>query len=141
MRFSRRRPSAPAEELAGIHPGDVADVESRWAMLDLAERRRRDELLVSRLRPLVLRRVPVRVVEAVPARRAVRIRFADGTAVMGRGEHAGDSGVLLSLVRARRSVWPGACSTDDAGAHLLLAWAGRGGHQMSVLITGLDQPD
>jgi hypothetical protein len=135
-----RRP-APTHEPALeqlIAPHDVAELEARWGSLDADHRRRCDELLMSRLRPLVNRRVPVRVVEPIPARRVVRIRFADGTAVVGRGEVAGDTGVLMSLV-SKQSVWPGSFTTDDAGAHVVFSWSG--GRCMTVLVTGLDQPD
>ena len=122
-----------------LDPLDVADIEARWEAFDADEHRRRDELLVSRLRPLVDRRVPVRVVEPVPGLQSVRIRFADGTAVMGRGDAAGDAGVLASLIRDQ-SVWPGSCSTDSTGTHLVFDWSG-GRRHVSMLVTGLDQPD
>ena len=121
-----------------IDPGDVAELEARWQELD-ADHRRLNELLVARLRPLVDRRVPVRVVEAIPARQVVRIRFADGTAVVGRGEVAGDAGVLASLAR-QQSVWPGSLTTDASGAHVVFSWSG-GRRCVTVLVTGLDQPD
>ena len=93
---------------------------------------------MARLRPLVDRRVPVRVVEAVPTRQVVRIRFADGTTVVGRGEVAGDAGVLASLAR-QQSVWPGSLTTDASGAHVVFSWSG--GRCVTLLVTGLDQPD
>ena len=120
-----------------IDPGDVAELEARWHALD-ADHRRLNEVLVARLRPLVDRRVPVRVVEPVPARQVVRIRFADGTTVVGRGEVAGDAGVLASLAR-QQSVWPGSLTTDASGAHVVFSWSG--GRCVTVLVTGLDQPD
>lgn len=130
------RPAAPAGPL---DPSDLAELEARWGALEADHARRRDELLVARLRPLVARRVPVRVVEAVPERQVVRIRFADGTSVVGRGEAAGDAGVLAARVKAH-SVFPGACSSDEAGTHLVLDWLGAH-HPVSMLVTGLDQPD
>lgn len=120
-----------------IDPGDVAELEARWHALD-ADHRRLNELLVARLRPLVDRRVPVRVVEPIPTRHVVRIRFADGTAVVGRGEIAGDAGVLASLAR-QQSVWPRSLTTDASGAHVVFSWSG--GRCVTVLVTGLDQPD
>ena len=120
-----------------IDPGDVAELEARWHALD-ADHRRLNEILVARLRPLVDRRVPVRVVEAVPTRQVVRIRFADGTTVVGRGEVAGDAGVLASLAR-QQSVWPGSLTTDASGAHVVFSWSG--GRCVTLLVTGLDQPD
>ena len=136
--LGRRTPTArPAEP--SLDPADLAELEGRWQLVDEDHHRRRAELLCSRLRPLVDRRVPVRVVEPIPALRVVRIRFADGTAVVGRGEVAGDAGVLAALVRTK-SVWPGSFRTDADGTHLRFDWSG-GRRHMSVLVTGLDQPD
>ena len=122
-----------------LDPLDLAEVASRLDAVESDVLRQRDELLASRLRPLVDKRVPVRLVEPVPQLGAVRIRFADGTAVMGHGDAAGDAGVLAKLIR-ERSVWPGACSTDERGTHLIFAWSGGRKH-LSVLVSGLDQPE
>ncbi len=96
-------------------------------------------LLENHLRPLVARRVPVRCIEVVPQLRTTRVRFADGTAVVVRGEAAGDAGVLASVVRQHR-VLPADYRTDDAGTHLVFDWF-DGRRHMSLLVTGLDQPD
>ena len=47
------------------------------------------------------RRVPARAVEAAPERRAVRVRFADGTQLLVRGTTPGDAGVLARWLRDR----------------------------------------
>jgi hypothetical protein len=124
---------------ATLDPDDVRELESRLDALDLDEAPRRDELLAVHLRPLIAKRVPVRVVEAVPELHTVRIRFADGTAVMGHGEAAGDAGVLAGLVRAQ-SVYVGACDRELDGTHLRF----RGTDDVrlvSFVVTGFDQPD
>ena len=81
-------------------------------------------MLLAHLQPLVARKVPVRGVEPVPELRTVRVRFADGTAVVVRGEVAGDAGVLASVLRDH-TVLPSACSTDAAGTRLVFDWSRR----------------
>jgi hypothetical protein len=139
-RAPERTPAAPVgDALPDLDPADVADLQARFDSIDVGQVRRRDELLVSRLRPLVDKRVPVRVVEPVPELHSMRIRFADGTAVIGHGERAGDAGLLASMIRGQ-SVWPGAYSTDAAGTHLRFD-SSRRRTCVSVVVTGLDQPD
>ena len=133
------RPVSDDPAAATLDPDDVRELESRLDALDLDEAPRRDELLAVHLRPLIAKRVPVRVVEAVPELHTVRIRFADGTAVMGHGEAAGDAGVLAKLVR-HQSVFVGACDRDLDGTHLRF----RGTNDVrlvSFVVTGFDQPD
>ncbi len=134
-----QRGEPTTQERTELDPRDLADVAARFGAVESDVARRRAELLASRLRPLVDKRVPVRLVEPVPQLGTVRIRFADGTAVMGRGDVAGDAGVLAKLIR-ERSVWPGSCSTDERGTHLVFAWSGSR-KRLSVLVSGLDQPD
>ena len=83
--------------------------------------------------------MPLRCIEVVPQLRTTRVRFADGTAFVVRGETAGDAGVLASIVRQHR-VLPSDYSTDAAGTHLVFDWS-DGRRHMSLLVTGLDQPD
>lgn len=137
-RDQRWEPAATGLRSA-LDPRDLADVAARFDAVESDVARRRGELLASRLRPLIDKRVPVRMVEPVPQLGTLRIRFADGTAVMGRGDAAGDAGVLAKLIR-ERSVWPGSCSTDERGTHLVFAWSGSR-KRLSVLVSGLDQPD
>jgi hypothetical protein len=135
--LSRR---APVElELPEVDPSDVADLGARFGDIDVEHAAARDALLLAHLQPLVSRRVPVRCVEPVPELRIVRVRFADGTAVVVRGEMAGDAGVLASVVRDH-AVLPSACSTDAAGTRLVFDWSGGRGH-VSMRVAGLDQPD
>jgi hypothetical protein len=134
-----RRRSVDRATSSGIDPHDLAELEQRFAAVSDEQARHRDARLVVQLQRVIERRVPVRRIEAVPSLSAPRIRFADGTAVLVHGEHAGDVGVLASWVH-HHSVVASACSADAAGTHLVLAAYGR--HRtMSVLVTGLDQPD
>jgi hypothetical protein len=137
-RRARGRRPAPLDEPA-LDPVDIADLAARFERIDAERAAHHGVLLEIHLRPLVDRRVPVRCVEAVPELHTTRVRFADGTAVVVRGETAGDAGVLASVVRQHR-VLPADYSTDAAGTHLVFDWSG-GRRQMSLLVTGLDQPD
>ncbi len=136
-RRRRRRPGGYDE--APLDPADVADLTARFARVDADQAATQRALLEYHLRPLVVRRVPVRCIEVVPQLRTTRVRFADGTAVVVRGEVAGDAGVLASVVRQHR-VLPADYRTDDAGTHLVFDWF-DGRRHMSLLVTGLDQPD
>ncbi len=77
--------------------------------------------------------------EPVAGLQTVRIRFADGTAVTGHGETAGDAGVLAAMLR-RQAVFLAACELDAGGTHLRFARAGRR-KLVSFVATGFDQPD
>jgi hypothetical protein len=123
----------------GVHPGDVGELDVRFAAVDAEDRRDRDARLVARLGLVVERRVPLRVVEAVPGLRAARIRFADGTAVLARGFTPGDIGVLASWVRAR-SVVAIACPAGTAGVQLVFRAPGPH-HGLAVRVIGFDQAD
>ena len=81
----------------------------------------------------------MRVVEPVAGLQTVRIRFADGTAVTGHGETAGDAGVLAAMLR-RQAVFLASCELDAGGTHLRFACAGRR-KLVSFVATGFDQPD
>ncbi len=123
-RWWRARTSGPTAPRATVgeedaDPGDVAELDRRLAAIDAEHRRERDRQLVARLRPLIERQVPVRCVEPVRSLRAARLRFADGTAVLVRGELAGDVGVLAAWTM-RQTVLPRRCSTDQDGTHLEL---------------------
>jgi hypothetical protein len=136
----RRRGVRPdrADRL-GVAPDDAADLAGRLAAVEADEGEDRDRRLARRLDVVVTRRVPVRVVEAVPTRGAARVRFADGTAVFVRGVIPGDVGVLASWV-AEGSVLPQRCSTEADGTHLDLA-SPSGRRTLSIVVTGYDQPD
>ncbi len=96
--------------------------------------------LVRRLAPLVERGVPARAVEAGPAARSARLRFADGTTVVVKGLVAGDVAVLATAM-TRWSVRPVAwANAPEDVTHLLLTWPGRR-HGLWLRVAGLDQPD
>jgi hypothetical protein len=134
----RRRRSRGFDELP-LDPADVADLTARFARVEADQAATQRALLEYHLRPLVVRRVPVHCIEVVPQLRTTRVRFADGTAVVVRGEAAGDAGVLATVVRQHR-VLAADYRTDDAGTHLVFGWF-DGRRHMSLLVTGLDQPD
>jgi hypothetical protein len=93
-----------------------------------------------RLRPLVQRSVPPRAIEAAPAPRAARLRFADGTTVVVKSAVRGDLAILAVAMR-HGSVNTAACATgSDGSTHLLFTWPG-GRRELSLRVVGLDQPD
>jgi hypothetical protein len=135
-----RRVGAPdlSPEPGGLAPADLAELDARLAAVEADHAHDRDAHVAVRLQPLVDRRVPARVVEAVPDLHAARIRFADGTAVFVEGSAPGDVAVLASWVRGR-SVPPAACSTSARGTHLLFRSSTRA-PDLCVRVTGIDQP-
>ena len=102
--WSRRQQPPPSTEPEGFADGDLAELDGAFATAEAEEARRRDARLAVLIAPLVARRVPARIIEAVPSLHAARIRFADGTSVLVRGRTPGDVGVLASWVRDRRVV-------------------------------------
>ena len=90
------------------------------------------------LSTLVDRGVPVRAVEVAPGLQAIRLRFADGTAVLVRGWVPGDAGLLARWVRAC-SVVPVACSVRARGTQLEFSVEGQP-NRLALRVTGLDQP-
>ena len=137
---ARRAPREAADtEIPGIDPSDLDELGARLSGVEAEHIAQRNAVLQAHLEPLVQRRVPVRSIEPVPALHTVRIRFADGTAVVVRGEVAGDAGVLASVLRDH-SVLPGACSTDANGTRLVFDWSG-GSRHLAMRVAGLDQPD
>jgi hypothetical protein len=145
-RWALRRGQGPVgdldrwtDDLDDLDVADVAELEQRFAAVDHDEATQRDRQLAVQLDRLIERRIPVRSVEAAPSVGAPRIRFADGTAMFVHGEAPGDVGVLAMWTQ-HGSVLPVACSTELDGAHLALAAAGSV-KRVSVLVSGLDQPD
>jgi hypothetical protein len=118
---------------------DTAELEAMLAAID-ADKRDFALRLSSRLHPLVQRGVPPRAIEAAPARRAARLRFADGTTVLVKVAAPGDLGALAITMR-HGSLKPAGCTTDaDGTAHLVLICADE--HRwLSLHVVGLDQPD
>ena len=142
-RRSRRPELAAVEARAavddGLDPADAAELDERFSAVEAEQAVERNRRLVLELQPLVDRRVPARSIERAPGVGAARIRFADGTAVVVRGVARGDVGVLAALMH-RRAVPPEACSSGADGTRLTFGWPGRR-QRVSVVVTGLDQPD
>ena len=130
-----RRPDVPEPDL---DPADTADLDLLFARADDATSTR-DDVVATRLDVVRRRAVPVRVVEPVPSLGASRVRFADGTAVIGHGVVAGDMGVLVAAVRDH-AVHVESCRREPDGMHVLFAWPGARA-VLGVVVTGLDQPD
>ena len=124
-------------ELVGVDGADLAELSGRLAAVEAEFGSERDAHVAIRLQPLVDRRVPVRVVEAVPSLHAARIRFADGTAVFVQGFVPGDVAVLARRVR-ERTVLPVACSTTIDGTQLSFRSSTRA-RDVRVRVTGVDQ--
>ncbi len=144
--WRRRRRPGEATSSANSGPGapqiadpdEAAEIDARLAavLADCGDHRTN---LAIRLQPLVERRVPARCIEAAPHLRALRIRFADGTTVLARGTEPGQVAMLAAQIR-HRSLPPAACTIDEDGTHLLFGWPGRR-RALSILVTGMDQPD
>jgi len=123
----------------GIDPRDAEEIDLVLAQaagdgLEIAAR------LSWRLRVLVQRSIPPRVMEPAPVQRAARLRFADGTTVLVKGSAPGDLGILAMAMK-HWSVKPTGFATSPEGiAQLRLAWPGAN-HRLSVDVVGLDQPD
>lgn len=113
------------------------DLQLDAAFAELVDQR--DGVIASRLDQVVMRQVPIRRLEAVPELRTVRLCFADGTRLFGKGAQPGDLGVLSMLAR-KHVVRPTRCARDGAGNHLYLTVSGRR-DPVDVVITGLDQPE
>jgi hypothetical protein len=139
-RWWRRRPATGAapESAPLVGRDEAADIDARLAAV-LADWGDHRTSLAIRLQPLVERQVPARCIEAAPHHRATRIRFADGTTVLARGTAPGQVAVLAAEIRLR-SLPPAACTTDEEGTYLLFGWPGRR-RTLSILVTGMDQPD
>jgi len=130
--------ASTAREL-GVDPDDAAELDARFAAASEDVATSRDEIVAARMAPVVRRRVPVRVLEPMPARGTTRIRFADGTTILARGAMAGDLGVLAAVMR-EHSVRVTSCARAPDGLHLALDWTGRS-RPLDLVVTGLDQPD
>ena len=138
--WSRRQHSpSPSTDPEGFADGDLAELDAVFAAAEAEEARRRDARLAILIAPLVARRVPARIIEAVPSLHAARIRFADGTSVLVRGRSPGDVGVLACWVRDRRVV-PVRCSPTSTGLELAFSVSDRP-CPFVLRLTGLDQPD
>ena len=121
---------------AGFDPSDLAELESTFAAVEAEQVRGQVIQAAPVLRRLVSRRVPARAVEPVPERRAVRVRFADGTQLFVRGRTPGDAGVLARWLRDR-TVLLETWLEDEGEARLTFASPQRRGH-LGFVVTGVD---
>lgn len=133
------RPELPPPPEPDLDPGDAADLDRRFAALVEADARARNDVVAFRLDLVRRRAVPVRVVEPVRSLGASRVRFADGTTVIGHGVIAGDMGVLVAAVR-HHAVHVASCQRQADGMHVVFRWPGASSG-LAVVVTGLDQPD
>jgi hypothetical protein len=135
--LTRPRWRPPTGGAGLLDPFDVAELADRFDAVHAEHARGQQALLQARLEPLVTRQVPVRRVEAIAELRSVRVRFADGTAVMVRGEVPGDAGVLAAVIR-RHEVVPSSWSTGPRGTRVVFDWS-NGRRHLAMLVSGLDQ--
>ena len=87
-----------------VEPDDMAELTALLDAVALEHAERLASRLVALLALVVRRRVPVRLVEPGPVDHLVRIRFADGTAVLARGRQPGALGLLAVDVLSHQSV-------------------------------------
>jgi hypothetical protein len=140
--FGHRRPVTGTGTVAlpAASPlGPAGEIEAVLAAADI-DRGGFARRLSSRLQPLVQRGVPPRAIEAAPAPRAARLRFADGTTVLVKVAVPGELGTLALTMR-QGSLKPAGWTTHpDGSAHLLLTCPVE--HRcLSLHVVGLDQPD
>jgi hypothetical protein len=121
---------------AGFDPSDLVELEAAFAAVEAEQLRGQVIQAAPVLRRLVSRRVPARAVEVAPERRAVLVRFADGTQLFVRGRTPGDAGVLARWVRDR-TVLPVTWLEAEGEARLTFASPQRRGH-LGFVVTGVD---
>jgi hypothetical protein len=134
----RQRADMPPCEVM-FDPVDRAELEALLASVERDGRGDQGAQLSVGLHDVIARHVPLRTVEANWALRAVRLRFADGTAVLLSGARPGAFGVLASRVR-QGSVCLLGCRPDPAGTTLVFDGP-RGREILLVGAASLDQPD
>jgi hypothetical protein len=133
----RGEPPVGAVEEPALDPEDTAELDRLFDEVTGDVTSTRDGLIAARMQTVIRRRVPVRVVEPVPTLRTSRVRFADGTTIVGHGLVAGDLGVLAAAVRDH-SVRVTSCTRGTDGVHVAFDWPGHG---LDIVVTGLDQPE
>ena len=137
-RDRRREPVGVPAVAVDVDPLDVAEVDARLDAIAADAGHARDVRLAALLRPLLDRRTPARTVEVAQGLGTARVRFADGTAVLVEGEVPGDVALLARWI-PRGSVVPVAVLTLSDGTHVRFRTTSR--RELSVRVTGLDQPD
>jgi hypothetical protein len=121
---------------AGFDPSDLVELEAAFEAVEAEQLRGQVIQAAPVVRRLVSRRVPARAVEVAPERRAVLVRFADGTQLFVRGRTPGDAGVLARWVRDR-TVLPVTWLEAEGEARLTFASPQRRGH-LGFVVTGVD---
>ena len=133
-------PAGPAESgsVAGAVV-DEADLEAIFAQATRDFDGAMLALLTARLRPVVLRRVPVMAVRPAPAPSTARVLFADGTVVIARGYRPGDLGQLSVGVLTQPSVCLVSYSREDHVTRLEFGLSQD--RRLCAVAVGLDQAD
>ncbi len=117
---------------------DEADLEAMFAAVDDEVLEDLLGLLEVRMRGVMLRRVPVRVIRSSPAPRVARICFSDGTIVLATTRRPGEM-VPMAFAMLKTSVTLEAFERTQDGPSLRFGW--RSGGTVEVLAVGLDQAD
>lgn len=133
----RARPSNQVEPSSMLSE-DEADLEQMFAAVDSEVLEDLLGLLEVRLRGVMLRGVPVRVIRASPAPSVARICFSDGTTVLATTKRPGEM-VPMAFAMLKTSVTLEAFEHTQDGPSLRFGW--RPGGTLEVLAVGLDQAD
>lgn len=136
--------SAPAPRSGGkvepmpMHSDDQAELEAMFAAVDEEILDDLQRLLAARMKGVMLRQVPVRVIRASPAPSVARICFSDGTIVLATTHRPGDM-VQMAFAMLRTSVTLNAFELTEEGPSLRFGWRPDG--ELEVIAVGLDQSD
>ncbi|MBB1516355.1 hypothetical protein H5398_10290 [Tessaracoccus sp. MC1679] len=95
--------------------------------------------LVADLSRVQNRGTPLRGAEGYGSDGVVRLRFADGTTVLARGDGKGGLGFAAVAVIRGSAVLLAGVHDDGLTVHAVLAWDRR--HHVRIEIIGSDQPD
>lgn len=126
-------------------PGDAFDDlfdEDLQAALDAAAAEHQAALtshLFTALRRVSNRGTPLRGAERYGSEGVVRLRFADGTTVLARGDGRGGLGLAAVAVIRGSAVLLTDVRDDASGVHAVLVWDRR--HRVGIEVVGGDQPD
>lgn len=117
---------------------DQADLEAMFAAVDEDVQDHLLGLLEVRMRGVMLRQVPVRVIRTSPAPSVARICFSDGTIVLATTRRPGQL-IQMALAMVRTSVTLDAFEITNDGPSLRFGWRPDG--ELEVIAVGLDQAD
>lgn len=116
--------------------------EELHAALDAAAAEHRADLashLLAALSRIQNRGTPLRGAEGYGRDGVVRLRFADGTSVLARGDGRGGLGFAAVAVLRGSAVLLKDVRNDGAHVRALLVWNRR--HHVEIDVLGSDQPD